>query len=278
MNSNSRPYKIFVGGLSLDTREDDLRMYFRQFGEVAGCIIKYDSNSSISRGFGFVSFNDHEVLINVLSKNHIIKGKQVDCKEAMTKEEAFQLNLELLNSRKKIFVGKVPRNVTKSVLYQYFSRYGVVEDVNLIFKKPKEGFAFVVFADNDTAEKALMEKNHVINETQLECKLALPRKDLTLQQQNQQDMSQIGGPQQRQGGQHPGAKPKYNNTPFYYMQKEGMDGQSTGHYFDKSDHTSQIRNPHHNKSIDQSMNSSMSQQNQSSSQNSSMNNAANNML
>jgi len=157
-----------VGGLSLDTREDDLRMYFRQFGEVAGCIIKYDSNSSISRGFGFVSFNDHEVLINVLSKNHIIKGKQVDCKEAMTKEEAFQLNLELLNSRKKIFVGKVPRNVTKSVLYQYFSRYGVVEDVNLIFKKPKEGFAFVVFADNDTAEKALMEKNHVINETQVQ--------------------------------------------------------------------------------------------------------------
>lgn len=127
-------------------------------------------------------------------------------------------------------------------MYQYFSRYGVVEDVNLIFKKPKEGFAFVVFADNDTAEKALMEKNHVINETQLECKLALPRKDLTLQQQNQQDMSQIGGPQQRQQHQ---SKPKYNNTPFYYMQKEGMDGQSTGHYFsEKSDHTSHIRNSH----------------------------------
>merc|ERR1712151_528437 len=214
MNSNSRPYKIFVGGLSLDTREDDLRMYFRQFGEVAGCIIKYDSNSSISRGFGFVSFNDHEVLVSVLSKNHIIKGKQVDCKEAMTKEEAFQLNLELLNSRKKIFVGKVPRNVTKSVLYQYFSRYGVVDDVNLIFKKPKEGFAFVVFDSNDTAEKALMEKNHVINDTQLECKLALPRKDLTLQQQNQNDMSNIGGPNNNRQ-----SKPKYNNTPFYYMQK-----------------------------------------------------------
>jgi len=112
--TNNRPFKIFVGGLSLDTREDDLRSYFNRLGEVAGCIIKYDSNTALSRGFGFVSFSDYEVLKSVLSINHTIKGKQVDCKEAMTKEEAFQLNLDLLNSRKKIFVGKISRSVTKS--------------------------------------------------------------------------------------------------------------------------------------------------------------------
>jgi len=53
--------------------------------------------------------------------------------------------------------------------------------VNLIFKKPKEGFAFIVFDSNETAEKALAEKNHVIAEQQLEIKIALPRKDITLQ-------------------------------------------------------------------------------------------------
>jgi len=72
----------------------------------------------------------------------------------MTKEEAFQLNLDLLNSRKKIFVGKISRSVTKNNLFEYFSQFGMIEDVNMIFKKPKEGFAFIVFDSNETAEKA----------------------------------------------------------------------------------------------------------------------------
>lgn len=179
--TSTRPYKIFVGGLSLDTKEDNLRTYFSQYGEVTGCIIKYDSNTALSRGFGFVSFSEFDVLKSILSTNHTIKGKQVDCKEAMTKEEAFQLNLDLLNSKKKIFVGKIPRNLKKNDLVRHFTQYGEIEDVNLIFKKPKEGFAFIVFDTNETAEKAQNEKNHVINENKIECKLALPRKDLTLQ-------------------------------------------------------------------------------------------------
>lgn len=69
----------------------------------------------------------------------------------------------------------------KNDLLQHFGKYGLVEDVNLIFKKPKEGFAFIVFDSNETAEKALEEKNHVINENSVEIKLALPRKDATLQ-------------------------------------------------------------------------------------------------
>ena len=175
----NKPFKIFVGGQSQDTREEDLNTYFSQYGEVTGCIIKYDSNTVISRGFGFVSFNSFEIQNHVLSLTHTIRGKQVDCKEAMTKEEAYMLNLDILNSKKKIFVGKILRSLKKSDIVQHFSQFGKIEDVNLIFKKPKEGFAFIVFDSDEAAEKTLSCNDHVINDVKLECKLALPRKDVS---------------------------------------------------------------------------------------------------
>src|SRR4030042_1473085 len=45
---------IYVGNLSTDTNEDDLRQAFEAFGEVASVRIVRDGATSESRGFGFV--------------------------------------------------------------------------------------------------------------------------------------------------------------------------------------------------------------------------------
>ena len=45
---------IYIGNLSYDVNEDDLRKHFAVFGEVASASVVKDKNTEKSRGFGFV--------------------------------------------------------------------------------------------------------------------------------------------------------------------------------------------------------------------------------
>ena len=48
---------IFIGNLSWDTEEEDLRDLFKTYGEVTKCTIPLDRDSGRKRGFGFVEMN-----------------------------------------------------------------------------------------------------------------------------------------------------------------------------------------------------------------------------
>lgn len=50
--------KLFVGGLSWQTTEDGLRLYFDKFGELVDVALMTDKRTGQPRGFGFVSFKD----------------------------------------------------------------------------------------------------------------------------------------------------------------------------------------------------------------------------
>ena len=45
---------LYVGGLSYETTEDELRQLFEQYGEVASAKIITDRETGRSKGFGFV--------------------------------------------------------------------------------------------------------------------------------------------------------------------------------------------------------------------------------
>jgi len=52
---------IYVGNISYDTTEDDLREAFEEYGEVDSVSIIMDRDSGRSKGFGFVEMpNDEE--------------------------------------------------------------------------------------------------------------------------------------------------------------------------------------------------------------------------
>ena len=48
---------IFIGNLSWDTEEEDLRDLFNGYGEVIKCKIPVERDSGKKRGFGFVEMN-----------------------------------------------------------------------------------------------------------------------------------------------------------------------------------------------------------------------------
>lgn len=79
--------RIFVGGLSSDTVEDDMREYFEQFGTVEEVQLMFDKNTNRHRGFGFVTFEKPTPAEKVCGiQYHDIKGKKVEVKVAQTKE------------------------------------------------------------------------------------------------------------------------------------------------------------------------------------------------
>jgi len=50
--------RLYVGNLSFQTTEDDLRETFGQFGSVTSATVVMDRDTGRSRGFGFVEMDD----------------------------------------------------------------------------------------------------------------------------------------------------------------------------------------------------------------------------
>ncbi|XP_053640151.1 heterogeneous nuclear ribonucleoprotein 87F isoform X8 [Cherax quadricarinatus] len=84
--------KLFVGGIKDDVDDDtisqDLRETFSQFGEVVSVSIPTEKESQKKRGFAFVEFEDYDAVDKAcLHKNIQMKGKRVDVKKALSKNE-----------------------------------------------------------------------------------------------------------------------------------------------------------------------------------------------
>ena len=75
---------IYVGNLSHDVSEDDLRQAFEAFGEVESTNIVRDRFSGESRGFGFVVMASKEKASAAVTgmNNKELKGRNVNVAEA----------------------------------------------------------------------------------------------------------------------------------------------------------------------------------------------------
>mmetsp|Transcript_11580 Transcript_11580/g.24608 ORF Transcript_11580/g.24608 Transcript_11580/m.24608 type:complete len:440 (+) Transcript_11580:122-1441(+) len=85
----SKRRKVFVGGLSAETTDEDFRKYFEQFGEIAESQILQDHYTGRSRGFGFITFTTEEATEKVFAKGrfHELKGKLVEVKSATPRNQ-----------------------------------------------------------------------------------------------------------------------------------------------------------------------------------------------
>ena len=80
---------IYVGNLSYNATEDDIRNAFAQFGEVSSVSIVKDRETGRSRGFGFVEMpHDDEGKSAIENLNlQRIAGRAVTVNEARPREE-----------------------------------------------------------------------------------------------------------------------------------------------------------------------------------------------
>ncbi|KAL6971244.1 hypothetical protein U1Q18_030925 [Sarracenia purpurea var. burkii] len=182
--------KLFIGGISWETSEEKLKDYFGNYGEVLQTVIMRDKINGRPRGFGFVVFSDPLVLDRVLQDKHVIDGRTVEAKRALSRDEQ-QTSSRAGNANnarnfgsggnyrtKKIFVGGLPPTLSEDGFRQYFEAYGSVTDVVVMYdqhtQRPR-GFGFISFDSEDAVDRVLHKTFHDLNGKQVEVKRALPK-------------------------------------------------------------------------------------------------------
>lgn len=82
--------KLYVGNLSWNTTDADLRETFSQFGEITEATVITDRDTGRSRGFGFVTFEDasaSEKAIATLDGSNL-DGRTIKVNEAKPRRES----------------------------------------------------------------------------------------------------------------------------------------------------------------------------------------------
>ncbi|GAB1599999.1 heterogeneous nuclear ribonucleoprotein D-like-A isoform X3 [Argonauta hians] len=83
--------------------------------------------------------------------------------------------------RRKLFVGGLSWETTAKDLREYFTKFGEVEHCNLKtdpVTKRSRGFGFVLFKEEPTVDKALLEKEHKLHGRNIDPKRANPREPI----------------------------------------------------------------------------------------------------
>ncbi|CAF1087762.1 unnamed protein product [Adineta ricciae] len=219
--------KLFVGGLTWDTTQDDLREYFKSFGNILDCSIKHDPSTGRSRGFGFLIFESKDVVEKVLSQNdHFIKGRKVDPKTAHRRFNATNnqmntnshnnpfsqsslygvgqsvampyantgsngTNVNPYSNNRKVFIGGLDPSFPDSQLREYFSKFGKIDEIDLPYDKEKNErrpFCFISFQSEQAAQEVLRLQRHTIGDISVDVKRAKPKTGNNHQQQAQQHL------------------------------------------------------------------------------------------
>lgn len=84
--------KIYVGNLSYDTTEDELRAAFEAFGQVESVSIIQDKYSGRSKGFGFIEMSDKEQAQKAMTdlNGKDLGGRSLNVNEARPRTEGHQ--------------------------------------------------------------------------------------------------------------------------------------------------------------------------------------------
>ena len=81
--------RLYVGGLPLNTGEDEVRQLFSQIGEVLSCRLVRDRESNKSRGFAFVEMASEAEAQQAISRfnGYPFDGQSLTVNEARAKRD-----------------------------------------------------------------------------------------------------------------------------------------------------------------------------------------------
>lgn len=173
--------RVFVGGISWTTTDNDLKEYFGKFGEIKDCLVCKDQWTRRSRGFGFISFTNSSVAKRLINKTHMIGGRPVQVKEAVPKSARTAPRPPTQTFPTKLFVGGLHRNVTEEEFREYFAQFGELADAFIMYNmqlKRSRGFGFITFVNPDDAKRCLSLR-HSIKDKVVEIKKAIPRDEIS---------------------------------------------------------------------------------------------------
>lgn len=155
--------KLFVGGLSRQTTDKELKEYFSQYGEVESVTLKVDLYTGQSRGFAFIVFANSKTIDKLLNAgDHYINKRKVDPKRIAKKTQ-----------QGKVFVGGLTPEISEQDIRIFFEKYGTIVEIQAPFDKVKnqrKGFCFITFESKDVVYELLKTPKQVINGKEVDVK------------------------------------------------------------------------------------------------------------
>ncbi|VVC91090.1 RNA-binding protein squid isoform X3 [Leptidea sinapis] len=160
--------KLFVGGLSWETTDKELREHFGAYGEIESINVKTDPNTGRSRGFAFIVFKSPDSIDKVMAAgDHTINNKKVDPKKAKARHG-------------KIFVGGLSSEISDDEIKTFFGNFGTIIEVEMPFDKTKnqrKGFCFITFESEQVVNELLKTPKQTIGGKEVDVKRATPKPD-----------------------------------------------------------------------------------------------------
>lgn len=164
----SNHFHVFVGDLSPDIETRQLREAFAPFGEISDCKVIRDTQTQLSKGFGFVSFVRKEDAENAIIGlngqwlgNKPIRTNWATRKPAVpTHREGSHKTLryeDVYNQSSTtnctVYCGGIMNGLTEELMHETFARFGEVQETR-VFKE--KGFAFIRFDSKKAATEAIV--------------------------------------------------------------------------------------------------------------------------
>jgi len=147
--------KIFVGGLSWESTDKDMKTYFEKFGVVEKVTLKTDNYTGESRGFGFIVYEDASSIDAVMAEqNHMLNGKKIGPRRANARPKPEPIT--------KVFIGGLDPEVPETDIRAHFEQYGTILEIDLPMDKiadKRRAFAFVKFESEDIVNAIIASNN-----------------------------------------------------------------------------------------------------------------------
>uniref|UniRef100_A0A7N0ULC1 RRM domain-containing protein n=1 Tax=Kalanchoe fedtschenkoi TaxID=63787 RepID=A0A7N0ULC1_KALFE len=145
--------KLFVGQVPKHVTESHLLSFFRQFALVDQVNIIRDKATRASRGCCFVmcpSREEADKAVNACHNKQTLPG-------ASSPLQVKYADGELERLEHKLFIGMLPKNVTKAEVYNLFSIYGSIKDLQILrgSQQTGRGCAFLKYETKDQALSAM---------------------------------------------------------------------------------------------------------------------------
>ncbi|BHF75694.1 hypothetical protein SprV_0501879000 [Sparganum proliferum] len=168
MKQKAQLNKIYLGCLPQSANRLNLHEYFSKFGAVDKVSVSKGRQTDRS---GNVVFRDLKSAKKVLEfQPHRLDGTQIVVARTM------KALAELIRSKNKmkqkaqlnkIFLGCLPQSANELKLYEYFSEFGVVDEVRVSKARENRGSGYVVFHDLKSAKKVLEFQPHRLDGTHI---------------------------------------------------------------------------------------------------------------